>query len=70
MSDDGEETSFDFGGRSIEVDTGYYTVEITGDPDDDFETIFKLVEKAATLAKEDVEQLDDRIDNGDNAQYR
>lgn len=57
-----------YNGRSIEIDTGFYHIEVTGDPDDSFEAVLDCAERVADRAKEDVEELDDRLDS-DNRHY-
>ena len=70
MSDDDTGTKHEHDGRSIQIDTGFYEVQVWGDPDDDFEAVRKKAEQAADRAKADVQELDDRIDDGNGgAEY-
>lgn len=55
-------------GRSVEIDTGAYRVQVWGDPDDSFEEVLRKAEAAADRAKADVGDLNDQLD-GDDRQY-
>jgi hypothetical protein len=62
MSDDTDsECNHEHDGRSIKIDTGFYEVQVWGDPDDDFEAVKAKAEAAADRARADVEALDERI---------
>ena len=70
MSDDDTGTKREHDGRSVHIDTGFYEVQVWGDPDDDLETVRETAEQAADRAKADVQELDDRIDDGNGgAEY-
>jgi hypothetical protein len=56
-------------GRSVEIDTGFYRVQVWGDPQDSFDEVVGKAHDAAERAKEDAAELDDRIED-DGRQYR
>jgi hypothetical protein len=56
-------------GRSVEIDTGFYRVQVWGDTGDSFEAVMAKAIEAADRAKEDAVDLDDRIDD-DGRHYR
>jgi len=57
MSDNGNS------GRSVEIDTGFYRVEVSGPEDDCFETLMENAMQACDRAKADAVELDDRIED-------
>lgn len=57
-------------GRSVHIDTGFYEVQVWGDPGDDFEAVMDKAHEAADRAKADRKELDDNQDNGDDTHYR
>ena len=76
MGSDGEETntpdteagcdeSTEHNGRHIRVDTGFYEVQVHGDPDDNLADLLELTNELADRAKADAQELDARMDNGD-----
>lgn len=68
-SDDSCDSSEEHNGRHIRVDTGYYEVQVHGDPDDNLSDLLDVFNEAADRALEDVEQLDDRIDENSEDRY-
>jgi len=71
MSDDAEETTdHEHDGRSARIDTGYYEVQVWGDPDDEFETVLEAADRLADRALADVESLDERLDTTDKEYHR
>jgi len=56
-------------GRCILIDTGFYKVQVWGDPEDSFDEVAEKAKDAADRAKDDVEELDKRLD-GDDKHYR
>ena len=69
MSDDDNGEKREHDGRTIKIDTGFYEIQVWGDPDDDFDTVLEKAKQAADRAKADVEELDDRIDDNKGAEY-
>lgn len=71
MTDDDEsvERSLEDDGRSVEIDTGFYRIQVWGDTDDSFGDVMDKAMQAADRAKEDSVDLDDRIDD-DGRHYR
>lgn len=74
MSEDVDKThhterSIEDDGRSVEIDTGFYRVQVWGDTDDSFAEVMERLWQAADRAKEDAVDLDDRIDD-DGRHYR
>lgn len=63
------EESIETDGRSIEIDTGFYRVQVWGDPEDSFAEVAEQAKDAADRAKADAVDLDDRIDT-DGRHYR
>ena len=51
-------------GRSIELDTGYYHVQVWGDPGDDMEDLTDTLENVADRALEDLQKLEDDGEGG------
>ena len=45
-------------GRCVKIDTGYYSVQTWGDPDDSFDEVRQQAEAAADRAKADIRDLD------------
>lgn len=57
-------------GRSVQIQTAFYTVQAWGDPDDSFETVRNEAFTAADRAKADTEELDDRLEaDGDDDRH-
>jgi len=56
-------------GRTVEIDTGFYYVEVSGDDGDTLEDVCDAAEALADRAKADATELDGRIDD-DGRQYR
>lgn len=52
------EKSTESDGRSIEIDTGHYRVQVWGDPDDDLDDLMDQLTDAADRAKADLKELD------------
>jgi len=70
MTDDEKtETNEERDGRCIEIDTGFYRVQVWGDPQDSFDEVAEKARDAADRAKEDAAELDRRIED-DGRQYR
>jgi hypothetical protein len=67
--DNNGELSREHDGRSVSIDTGFYEVSVSGDPVDSLSDTFEAAMKAADRAKDDVEELDDRLD-GEDVHYR
>jgi hypothetical protein len=67
-TDESEQTA-EYDGGSIEIDAGAYRVQVWGDPDDSLDDLRDLAFEAADRAKADVQELDDRMDNGDDIHY-
>lgn len=65
---DNTEKSIESDGRSVEIETGFYRVQVWGDPEDSLEETERLAYRAADRAKDDVDDLDDRLD-GDDRHY-
>lgn len=55
-------------GRSVKIDTGFYEVQVWGDPDDSFAEVQEAAFDAADRARQDVEEMDDQLD-GDDQHY-
>lgn len=55
MSD--TDTNHEHDGRCVKIDTGYYEVQVWGDPDDNFADVAEQAEQAADRAKADVKEL-------------
>jgi len=51
-------------GRCVEIDTGFYRVQVWGDPEDSFEEVREQANTAADRAKADVKDLRDTDDKG------
>ena len=68
-SEESCDSSESHNGRHIRVDTGFYEVQVHGDPDDNLADLLEVFTEAADRAKEDVEDLDDRISETDNDRY-
>lgn len=66
-NDNTTETTNENDGRSIKIDTGYYSVLVEGDTDDSLDDVEEKAMRAADRAKEDIEELDD---DGDNTQFQ
>jgi hypothetical protein len=68
MPEDDERT-VEASGRHVRVSTGFFEVQVNGDPDDSLadvqETAFDIVDKTM----DDVQELDDRLDDGDDLHY-
>lgn len=62
MTDDVDHSRED-DGRSIQIDTGFYCVQVWGDTDDSFDETMEKAMEAADRAKADAVELDDRIDD-------
>jgi len=56
-------------GRSVLIDTGFYEIQVWGDPDDSFDEVADKAKDAADRAKDDVEELDEKYDNGEDVHY-
>lgn len=70
MSEDSDvEYTREDDGRSVEIDTGFYRVQVWGDTDDSFDDVMQKAERAADRAKADAVEMDDRIDD-DGRHYR
>jgi len=63
MSD--AEKNKEYDGRSVEIDTGYYRVQVWGDPDDDFETVMEKAVEVSNVAKNDALKMDSRVTDTD-----
>jgi len=57
-------------GRTIKIDTGYYKVEVYGEPGDDFQTVQKYAKEEAERAKSHVEDLESQIEADEDIHYR
>ena len=67
MSDEDDKdssTEHEHDGRSVEIDAGFYKVQVWGDPDDDLDDVMSAAEEAADRAREDHKHLEDQIDGG------
>lgn len=64
------EMSFDSDGRALYLDVGFYSVEVKGDPKDDFDSMMQRMQEMCNLANQQVQDLDERISDGDTKQYR
>lgn len=71
MSDDESESerSIEEDGRHVRIDAGFYEVQVHGDPDDSLEDVKETAFEAADRARDDVEEMDDNFDNGDNRHH-
>lgn len=67
MSDGDPDSSRNHDGRSVRIDTGYYEVQVWGDPDDGFAEVVERAEAAADRAKADVRELDGDDEGGYHA---
>lgn len=56
-------------GRMIEIDTGFYSITVRGDPEDELDDIRETAFSVASRARSDVKQLDDNFDDNDNRHY-
>ena len=52
-------------GRTIKIDTGFYKIEVYGDPKDSFEDVEAKAQELAAQAKKHVEDIDKQLDGGD-----
>jgi hypothetical protein len=68
-SEEATEISRESDGRTVEIDTGFYRVQVWGDPDDSFDEVLTKAKAAADRAKADAVDLDDRIED-DGRHYR
>lgn len=55
--------------RTVRIDAGFYEVEVEGASGDDLEDVRRQAFEAAERARKDVEEMDDRLEDGDKRQY-
>lgn len=70
MSDDDDcDRSVEESGRHVRIDAGFYEVQVHGDPDDSLDDVKDAAFDAADRAREDVEDMDERIEDGDQRHF-
>jgi len=68
-TDEDEPDSDEYDGRVVVVDTGFYCVEVQGDPDDSFASVMDAVESVCGMAKAHVIEIDEGSE-AEGPQYR
>jgi hypothetical protein len=58
MTDKEIQDSTEANGRAVTIDTGFYTVEVYGDPDDSLADVQETAEDLADRAVDDLKDLD------------
>lgn len=55
-------------GRTVQINTGFYEVQVWGDPEDGLEDVLNAAHDAADRAKRDVVELEE-ADDADGIQF-
>lgn len=71
MTDQEHESSLELNadGRSVSIDTGFYSITVRGDPEDELDDVKHIAFDVARRAKRDVVELDENFDDGDLQHY-
>lgn len=72
MSDDetdNNERSIESNGRHVRIDTGFYEVQVHGDPEDTLEDVKETALSVAAEARADAEEMDDNYDTTSDTHY-
>lgn len=68
---DTHETSLELNatGREVEIDTGFYSISVRGDPEDELKDVKLAAFEVALKAREHVRDLDDNFNEAENREY-
>jgi len=69
MTDKKIEDTSQADGRSVQINTGFYNVQVWGDPEDTLSDVLDAANEAADRAKSDLVELDSGVNDTPNTTY-